>query len=214
MTNFGIYNFNYKLVLPFVSDLSISNEYELVQRLQKSDVYAFDSLYHKYQKSLYLNIKKLVKNEDACRDILQETFITLWEKRAALDPDRSVIGWLFTVSYNMSIAWLKKELRRAPLKAIEEVVDIVEVTDSGEVRAKLLKEAVEGLSPQKRKVFELCKIQGKSYEETARELNISKHTVNEYLVLAVQSVRTYIRQHPEYHSACFPPFLAAMLLCG
>ena len=196
--------------------MSIYSEYELVKRLQKSDVRAFDSLYHKYQRSLFLNILKLIKNEDASRDVLQEVFITLWEKRASLDPDNSVIGWLFVVSFNMSTAWLKKELKRTSLKAAGAPSDEAEETqrEIADVRSKLLREAIGRLSPQKRKVFELCKLQGKSYEETARELNISKHTVNEYLVVAVQYIRTYIRQHPEYQSAYFPPFLAAVLLCS
>jgi RNA polymerase sigma factor (sigma-70 family) len=204
-----------KLGILFFSDLSIFSEYELVKRLQKSDVRAFDILYHKYQRSLYLNILKLIKDEDASRDILQELFITLWEKRSSLDAGNSVIGWLFVVSYNLSIAYLKKELKRSVLNVAADASAFPEPpAEVADMRSKLVKEAIEKLSPQKRRVFELCKIQGKSYEETARELNISKHTVNEYLVIAVQYIRTYIRQHPEYQSAYFPPFLAAMLLCG
>jgi len=195
--------------------LSSLNEYELVKRLQNGDVHTFDIIYQRYQKSLYLNILKLIKDEDASRDILQEVFITLWEKRSTLDADKTVIGWLFVVSYNMSLAYIKKELRRARLSAGAEVVDLANPEpEAADVRSKLMEEAISRLSPQKRRVFELCKIQGKSYEETARELNISKHTVNEYLVIAVQYIRNYIRQHPEYQSAYFPPFVAAMLLCS
>ncbi len=65
-----------------------------------------------------------------------------------------------------------------------------------EARIKILEEALIKLSPQKRKVFDLCKIQGKSYEESARELNISKHTVKEYLSIAVKAVKEYAEQHP------------------
>ena len=64
-----------------------------------------------------------------------------------------------------------------------------------EEKTQLLTEAINQLSPQKRKVLELCKLQGKTYEETARELHISRHTVKEYLASAISHVKGYIRQH-------------------
>ena len=58
-----------------------------------------------------------------------------------------------------------------------------------EMRLKELEEAIENLPTQKRKVFYLCKLKGYTYEEAARTLNISKHTVKEYLSDAVHSIK-------------------------
>lgn len=183
--------------------MNITNESELVRRLQKDDIISFDSLYYKYQSGLYANIRKLTHDHTTSEDILQETFISLWENRSSLDPEQGVAGWLFVVSYNKSVAHLKKALKQAcsGLPADMEICDPGE-DEPGmmEIRSKLLLKAINQLSPRKRKVFELCKMQGKSYEETAKELHISKHTVKEYLVLSVQNIKTYIRQHPEYQS--------------
>ena len=52
------------------------------------------------------------------------------------------------------------------------------------------------LSPQKRKVFELCKVQGRTYKKAAEELHISKYTVKEYLSEALISIKKYIGEHP------------------
>jgi DNA-directed RNA polymerase specialized sigma subunit, sigma24 homolog len=52
------------------------------------------------------------------------------------------------------------------------------------------------LSPQKRKVFELCKVQGRTYKKAAEELHISKYTVKEYLSEALVSIKKYIGDHP------------------
>lgn len=195
--------------------MSTFSEYELAIRLQKGDVTAFDIIYRKYQNSIFLNIFKLTRDEEASRDILQEVFVVLWTNRASIDPDQSLIGWLFKVSFNLSVSYLKKKLRQAAVLNSSEFLSLAAeepFSEIADLRSRLVKEAIEQLSPQKRRVFELCKIQGKTYEETAKELNISKHTVNEYLVLAIQYIRSYIRQHPEYQSAHIPPVLAAIFL--
>lgn len=65
-----------------------------------------------------------------------------------------------------------------------------------EAKLKLLDEAFLSLSPQKKRVFELCKLHGKTCEEAATELNISKYTVKEYLAAAVKNIKEYVERHP------------------
>ncbi len=196
--------------------LKISNEPELVRRLQQGDVHAFDSLYHTYQHALYANIRKLTRDHAISEDILQETFIALWENRSSLDPEQGVAGWLFVVSYNKSVAQLRKLLKQSCISLSDgvEIGEEEEPASLAEIQSLLLQRAIEQLSPQKRKVFELCKIQGKSYEETARELQISKHTVKEYLVLSIENIRTFVRQHPEYQAMSLHATLLTIMLAG
>ena len=192
--------------------MKIINEPELVRRLHKGDVHAFNSLYRAFQGALYANICKLTRDENASEDILQETFIALWENRTSLDAEQGVSGWLFVVSYNKSVRYLRAHLREM-CAALPAEVAIREESAPGllDVQSKLLQHAIEHLSPQKRKVFELCKIQGKSYEETAHELQISKHTVKEYLMLSIQNIKEYVRQHPEYQAMSLYVILKAAL---
>jgi RNA polymerase sigma-70 factor (ECF subfamily) len=60
---------------------------------------------------------------------------------------------------------------------------------------QLLKRGIDQLSPQKQKIVKLCKLEGKTYEEAAAELKISRHTVKEYLSGAMASLGEYMRQH-------------------
>lgn len=186
---------------PFkISALIKSADYAFVIRLRRGEVAAFDALYQKYHRLVYANIFKLVKEADTTEDILQEVFIALWENRLAIDAGQSVGGWLFVVSYHKSIAYLKIALRQS-LVQTELVTDIY--PDEQEMSLKdrqlqLLEAAIQQLSPQKRRVFELCKLQGKTYEEAANELNISKHTVKEYLSLAIAGIKEYVKNHPEF----------------
>ena len=191
------------------------NENELVLRLQIGDVNAFDDIYHAYHSAVYHNVLKLTRNAAITEDILQEVFITLWEKRLTIDPHKSVSGWLFVISYNKSVDYLKKTIRQSLIHnnaAIETVVLSESESNVRENQSKLLEEAISKLSPQKRKVFELCKLQGKSYDETAKELAISKHTVKEYLSAAVAYVKNYVSQHPDYHSTYIEAAFLTVLL--
>lgn len=175
-------------------------------RLHTDDIKAFDTLYLKYHQALYSNIFKLSKDADATQDILQEVFITLWEKRLTLDLNQPVSNWLFAVSYNKSVNYLKKLLKESvKLRDVNEEMQSADEKEINlrEIQLYLIERAVNQLSPQKRKVFDFCKLQGKSYAETAKELNISKHTVKEYLSEAVMNIKEYIKQHPESSSAFF-----------
>ncbi|MBX3255202.1 MAG: sigma-70 family RNA polymerase sigma factor [Chitinophagaceae bacterium] len=176
-----------------------SDEQQLVRDIGNGDASAFDVLYWKYHKSVYTNILRLIKDQEASKDILQEVFITLWIKRTALNPDKSIAGWLFTTAHRKCIDYLRCNTAKPLL--VEEMIIADEpaglIKMEQEKRLQLLQQAISDLSPKKRKVFELCKLNGKTYEETARELNISKHTVKEYLTAATIHIKDYIHHQPQ-----------------
>jgi len=180
--------------------MSIEQDYTLVSALYDDDISAFDALYYKYHQAIYSNIYKFTKDHDASLDILQDVFTKLWEKRMEIKPDQSVSGWLFVLSFNRSISYLRKKVRETAIVNTMPFAEIAEDMDSMRIiddQYYLLLEAVNQLSPQKKKVFTLCKLEGKSYEEAAERLNISKHTVKEYLGLSLISVKNHIKQHQE-----------------
>ncbi len=179
----------------------IYDERLLLRDVKNNSVSAFDALYWRYHKSVYRNIKKLVKDEEFAKDILQEVFIALWEKRQLLDVEAELAGWLFTVSYRKSVDHLRnvaaKPFVGGDLDVISNMMDCSNERER-ESRFELLQQAVNQLSPRKKRVFELCKLEGKTYDETALELNISKHTVKEYLTAAVAHIKSYIHRHPPH----------------
>lgn len=164
------------------------------------DEVAFKALFDQYHHVLFRNVMRLLSSEEEARDVVQEVFITLWEKRGGLDIERPVNGWLFTLSYNRAVNHIKMKLRRELRERSFPLAN--EVPDDSVVLADLqwtlVEKAVQQLSPQKRKVFELCRLQGKTYEAAALEMGISKHTVSEYLQQAMAFVRTYIKENPVY----------------
>ena len=66
----------------------------LVKELQKGNLQSFNALYYKYYPSVFANICRLIKKQEDAEEILQDVFVSLWDKRATLNPDLSIGGWL------------------------------------------------------------------------------------------------------------------------
>jgi RNA polymerase sigma factor (sigma-70 family) len=193
-------------VLSSLLPTACHTEKELARRLIKGDIAAFNEIYRKYFHPVYCNALKITREVPVAEDVLQEVFISLWEKKATIDPERSLAGWLFIVCYHKSVNILRKKLRESLLYKELQAPD----EDSREEEIKFgtqwkaLENALSCLSPQRRRAFELCKLQGKTYEEAAMELRISKYTVKEYLSGAIASIKEYSLQHPGSTVALIP----------
>lgn len=188
------------------NDCHSEKEKILVCRLKAGDMRAFNEIYRLYFHPVFNNAVKLTRDQAVAEDILQEVFITLWEKRATIDPERSLAGWLFVLCYNRSINILRRRLRESLV--YRQLPQPGESSPEDEVKFgiqwNILENAMSRLSPQRRRVFELCKLQGKSYEEAATELHISKYTVKEYLSAAVVAIKEYSLHHPEATALLLP----------
>lgn len=166
----------------------------------KSELKIFDELYVKYHKAVYHNIKKLVHDEEAALDILQEVFMSLWENREKLDLSSFTGGWLFVVSYNKSISYLRKKVIEsidysegfAELQADENKEWNDQVEMDYLMKLKVLEEAVDILPHRKKQVFQMCRFEGRSKEEVAEQLQLSTDTVKDYLKQSNQMIRRYI----------------------
>jgi len=186
---------------------------DLAYRLRNNDVDAFNSLYWQYHSAIYANALKFIKDPLIAEDIVQDVFVSLWEKRHSIDPVQDIGGWLFVVSYNKTIDQLKRKLRQALAEDILAIPfeESFEDDVTGD-QLDVLEKAVDQLSPQKRKVFELCKLQRTTYENAAKELHISKYTVKEYLSEAIISIKKYIGQHSSHAHGLILFFLLQFFL--
>jgi len=173
---------------------------DLASRLRNNDINAFNTLYWEYHAAVYANALKLIKDPVIAEDIVQEVFVTVWGKRHTIDPEQDLVGWLFVISYHKTIDQLKRKLKETlahkNISISIEDHSILVSADLKEEQLTAIEEAMDQLSPQKRKVFELCKVQGRTYKKAAEELHISKYTVKEYLSEALVSIRKYIGEHP------------------
>lgn len=169
-------------------------------QVKEDELAQFDAVYHQFHQAVYANISKLVCEPHMAEDILQEVFISLWENRQTVNL-QDAGGWLFVVSYNKSMTFLKKKLRETSviLPDTEYLATISEEQPVDEelfqLRLSMVEEAIDHLPPRKREVFRLCRYDGKTYDEVADMLNISVVSVKDYLKQSTQFIRQYISRH-------------------
>ncbi|MBS1567324.1 MAG: RNA polymerase sigma-70 factor, partial [Bacteroidetes bacterium] len=173
------------------------NERELLDGLKQGDRNAFARLYELYSERLYNNLLKLVKNPDTAEELLQDIFILVWEKRTTIEIHSSFRAYLFRIGQNKVYDFYRR-LRRdrvlfAYIKAAaSEHYSPIEENLLRRENAALLRQAIDNLPPQRRQVFELCKLQGKTYQEAGELLGIAPSTVNDYIVKATRSIREFM----------------------
>ena len=176
------------------------HENKLASALSDGDLAAFDTLYYQYRQPVYANILKLVQQTEAAEDILQEVFVTLWENRQKIDQNKSVGGWLFVVSHNKAISYLKRKVRESTV--VQWRPDLPEypaMEDQSDelygMQMALIQQAVERLPARKRDIFKRCRFEGQSAEEVSQFTGISVATVNDYLKQSTRFIRNYIRSN-------------------
>lgn len=179
---------------------ALRSESEQMAALARGEVRAFDALYSQYQRPVYANILKMVKDVAAAEDLLQEVFVALWEHRLRLDLRRPVGGWLFVVSHNKAAAYLKKRVRETLALSAAPAPDGPAAEQRAAVETELfeqqwarLEAAAERLPARQQRVFRLCRYEGKSAEEAAALVGISVASVKDYLKQATLFIRGEVR---------------------
>ncbi len=177
------------------------NEQELLSRLAEGDQYAFEQLYLSYGPKIYRKILQLVKQTAIAEELLQDVFVKIWEKRKALDNRKSFKSYLYTIAKNLVVDLFRKAaLDRQMLEKF--IIDNTElhypfepVEDHGAQSNTIIQKALETLSPRRKHIYTLIKLEGKSYEEVAELLGISTSTINDHVVKATKSLKAYFDEN-------------------
>ncbi len=178
------------------------SEYNLLQKLKKGDLKAYQQLYDRYHLQVYNWALKFVKIPAIAEDIVQDVFLKIWVIRERLNPQLSFPAFIYRICRNRAFSDLKKIAvsERLTLDVMEQFRSLKESPEDLAIWNQyevLLENAIRKLPKQRQKVFKLCRQGGKTYEEVAEELCISKNTVKEHMVMAVKNIREYFYQYGE-----------------
>jgi RNA polymerase sigma-70 factor (ECF subfamily) len=171
--------------------------------MSRDDTAAFEALYNRYRQETYRYMLTVVKVPELAEDLVQDVFIKVWDVRARLDIRVDFRSYLFRICHNSAID-LNKRIA-ADRRLLDNVLKHWQLMAEAEPFTQeellqydnLVEEALGSLSPQRRRIYELCKKENKSYEEVARELNISANTVKTHIKQTLALLRTYIRKNAD-----------------
>jgi RNA polymerase sigma-70 factor (family 1) len=175
-----------------------NDERELLLRLRDGDHTAYTQLYKQYSAILYNNVLRLVNDPDAAEDLLQDLFLKVWTNRAAIDPGLAFKGYLFTCSRNLVYDYLRRtnvrqQLERYMLMVLREGYQHIQEDIFYRETSEILRNAIAQLPPQRQKIYTMCKLEGLSYDEVAKSLNIGRATVQDHMVKANRFIKEKIR---------------------
>jgi RNA polymerase sigma-70 factor (ECF subfamily) len=181
------------------------NEPELIQSSAHGDRDAFALLLERYQKQVYHHALRMVGNPEDAADLTQETFLKVWQGLAAFQGESAFSTWLYRVTGNVCIDFLRREKKRQGDLSLEgsEGALCAAVPDAApsphgaleeKERARSLQAGLLALSPEHRQVLVLREINGLSYEEIGQALGLSPGTVKSRIARARLSLAKFLRK--------------------
>jgi len=176
----------------------IPEDNELVIKLQKGDVEAFDLVYSKYAGKLYGFAFKYLKSATETEELVQSVFLKVWENQNNLRKESSFKSYLFTIAYNEICNLFK---RRAHLQKFIGNQLIEKHPTSSETEEMInynsileqLYEIIAKLPERQRTIFLKSRQEGKTNKEIATELGLSSGTVDNYMSESLKFIRSNLQ---------------------
>ncbi len=171
----------------------------LVTLLKANDITAFEKLFLKYNKRLYVYCFKMISNRFEAEEITQDTFIKVWEARQNIDENRSFSGYIFKIAHNKLFNLIRKKINERYYKEyLEEYAETIEKSTEAYINFKelenLLDELTDKLPERRKRIFLLSRNDGLTYKEIARKLNISENTVDTQIRKVLDFFRQVLRE--------------------
>ena len=173
----------------------------LLSAIALGDEAAFTILFERYRDKLFYYLLKHVKSPEVAEEIVTDIFMKLWTGRALAEQIKDIGAFLHKVGYYKALDFLRITARHARLRQI--YIDYASL--SGEPQADelminaelkvLLYKAINGLSPQRRMIYQLSRQEGLTHEQIAALLGLSPSTINNALVAANRSIEKSLRAY-------------------
>jgi RNA polymerase sigma-70 factor (ECF subfamily) len=171
-------------------------ESALIARLQRRDPQALAELYDRYGRTAYSLILRVVRDKASAEDLVQETFLRVWNRVQSVDSAKGAVGpWLLAIARNAAIDYLRSSAGRE-----RNAVELDEAGHAplfGEMEAEILisdqarraRAAMDKLAPNYRTVMELAYFEGLSQSEMSARMGQPLGTIKTWVRAALQCLR-------------------------
>lgn len=174
-----------------------SNFFVLVKTNKNS---AFKSVFDAYWETLYKQAFRKIQDKDIAKDLVQDVFISLWDKIELLDAEGSVLAYLYAILRNKTLKLYEKDevrLRYANNLLTQGI--IVDNHAQNLILKKELKAIVDDevlkMPPRMREIYALKKEDDLSIKQIAEDLSLSEQTIKNQLQLAYTRLRVRVKDY-------------------
>ena len=196
---------NQRMTIPglfLALDLSGEHDEELARRLQRREPQAMADLYDRFGRLAYSVILAVVRDNGVAEDLVQETFLRVWNRASAFEAGRGALGpWLLAIARNRAIDHVRSltarmdrnsfgfDPREHPALFVDMEREIFN-TDN----ARVIRRAIEKLNDNQKKVIELAYYEGLSQTEMAERMGQPLGTVKTWVRTALRALREELGQ--------------------
>jgi len=168
---------------------------ELAFLLTQNDDRAFTEIYNRFYGLLFIHACKRLNDDEEAKDVVQQLFESLWQKRNHVQPDKNLSAFLYTAIRNRILdIYAHQQVENKYVHSLQDFIDRDQVLSDYRVREKqmaaLIEQEIDALPEKMREIFILSRKHNKSHKEIAAELGLSELTVKTQVKKALRILKT------------------------
>lgn len=178
----------------------MNSEQALLNEIAQGSETAFRDFFDLYYPQVFQYLHKVVKSKEIADELTSDIFLKLWLGREMMPEIQSLPAFLRKVSSNKAIDFFRQVARQQEIQQLlaKELNTTTTVTADNRLMDQeyysLLSRALDLLSPQRKLVFSLSRIEGLTHDQIAEKLQLSRNTVRNTIVESLKVVRDYLRK--------------------
>jgi len=189
-------------LVPLFAAVLMREDPELARRLKNRDPHAMAELYDRYGRVTFALILRVVRNEAVAEDLVQETFLRVWNRVHGFDHEKGALGpWVLAVARNRAIDYLRSVDGRMAQNAFElekleqpAMFRDMENNILNMDRIRSLRGAFQKLTANQRLVLELAYYEGLSQTEMAERMQQPLGTIKTWVRSALKVLREQLTE--------------------
>ncbi|MCU0350085.1 MAG: sigma-70 family RNA polymerase sigma factor [Flavobacterium sp.] len=180
----------------------MQNEKVFIDQLlhPKTQHEAFRKLLQLYQKPLYNHIRNIVLNHDDTDDVLQNTFMKVFQNLENFKGESKLFSWMYRIATNEALTFLQQKAKKQGISSEEVQKNVISKLESDvffdgdEIQLKLQK-AIATLPEKQQLVFKMKYFEELKYEEISEIVDTSVGALKASYHLAVKKIEEFLKQH-------------------
>ncbi len=152
---------------------------ELILSIQQGDISAYEELVKRYQQGLYRFVMRIIKDESASLDVVQESLVKIYQIIDTIDPQKKFSTFLFEIAKNAAFSLLRKRKHTISLEAVFDVEDDESFFEQyiRQDQQQRVRDIVKSLEKKYSMILSKYYFEDQSYEEIAKNMKLPINTV-------------------------------------
>lgn len=185
-----------------MSNDDLNSDSYWVKELKNHNKKVFRTVFDTYRHDVYAYSLSLLKQKEYAEEIVQEVFLKVWLNRESLDHRYSFKSYIFTITRNLTLNFLRKaaydnKLREEIFYYKQKHYNSVELSIQDREFEDIKQQVIELLPPRRKSIFVKARFEGKTYKDISGEMGISVSTVKNQMSKALETIRDFLRVHED-----------------